>query len=177
MTEKTLSSEYIYKGKIMNVRRDEVECQDGRKSIREVCEHCDAVAVLPVTEDKKVVLVSQFRYPFLKVICEAPAGKMEDGEDPLECARREMSEETGYDAEDMTYFGFIYPSPGCFTERVHLYLAENLKNGDAHPDEGEFLEVSHVDLKDAVGMIDDGEISDAKTVVLIMRAAKKYGLL
>lgn len=176
MEEKTLSSEYIYKGKIMNVRRDEVECCGGRKSVREVCEHCDAVGVLPITDDKKVILVSQFRYPFGKVICEAPAGKMEDGEDPLECARRELSEETGYEAADMQYIGFIYPSPGCFTERVHLYLAENLKEGEAHPDEGEFLEVSGVDLKDALGMVENGEISDAKTVVLIMRAAKKYGL-
>ena len=175
MEEKTLSSEYRFKGRIMNVRVDAVDV-GGRKSTREVCEHCDGVAVLPITEEGKIVLVSQFRYPFEKVITEAPAGKVDGDEAHFDCAVRELSEETGYTAEKMEYLGFCYPSPGCFTEKLHLYIARGLKEGAAHPDEGEYVDVSFVDIKEAVAMCEDGRISDAKTVILILRAARQLGI-
>ncbi|MBR5542758.1 MAG: NUDIX hydrolase [Oscillospiraceae bacterium] len=173
--EKTLTTEYHFRGVIMNVRKDTVECPDGRVSTREVCEHCDGVAVLPVTDDGEAILVSQFRYPFKKEITEAPAGKVDPGEGHLECAVRELSEETGYTAENLSYLGFVYPSPGCFTERIHLYIARGLSEGDAHPDEGEILEVRKYKLQNALDMVLSGEISDAKTQILILRAARELG--
>ncbi len=170
--EKTLSSEYFYKGKIMNLRVDNVECPGGRISTREVCEHCDGVAILPVDEDGTVTLVRQFRYPFGKELLEVPAGKMDEGEEHLECGKRELSEETGYSADEMIYLGAYYLSPGCYTERIHLYIAKGLHKGEAHPDEGEILNVERYSFHDAVRMCDDSEIKDAKTVMLILRAAR-----
>ncbi len=176
MEEKTLSQKYHFKGKIMNLREDLVECPDGRQATREVCEHCDGVAILPVKDNGEVVLVSQFRYPFSKIITEVPAGKVDGDEAHLDCARRELSEETGYTADSMEYLGFIYPSPGCMTERIHLYIARGLHEGQAHPDEGEFLKVSGLDMRDAVRMCEDGTISDSKTVVLILKAARMMNI-
>ena len=170
--EKTLSSEYFYKGEIMNLRVDKVECPGGRISTREVCEHCDGVAILPVDADGTVILVRQFRYPFRKELLEAPAGKMDEGEEHLECGRRELSEEAGYSADEMIYLGAYYLSPGCYTERIHLYIAKGLHKGEAHPDEGEILNVEKYSFSDAVRMCDDGVIKDAKTVMLILRAAR-----
>ncbi len=173
--EKTLSRKYHFKGKIMNIREDEVELC-GRKTTREVCEHCDGVAVLPVTDDGEIILVSQYRYPFELEILEAPAGKVDGDEPHFDCGVRELSEETGYTADEMKYLGFVYPSPGCMTERIHLYLATGLHEGQAHPDEGEFLQVKKIKLTDALSMCDEGKIDDAKTAVLILRAARLFGL-
>lgn len=173
--EKTLSQKYHFKGVIMNLREDEVEI-GGRKTTREVCEHCDGVAILPVTHDGDIILVSQYRYPFGVEILEAPAGKVDGDEPHLDCGIRELSEETGYTADEMTYLGFVYPSPGCMTERIHLYLAQGLHEGQAHPDEGEFLQIKRYKLKDALKMCEEGTIDDAKTAVLILRAARILGV-
>ena len=172
----TLEQKYHFKGRIMNMREDKVVCPDGRHTTREVCEHCDGDAVLPVTEDGEIVLVSQFRYPFGTEVLEAPAGKVDGNEHHLACGKRELSEETGYEADEMIYLGFVYPSPGCMTERIHLYLAKGLHEGQAHPDEGEFLEIRRMKLSDAVAMCDENKIDDAKTAVLILRAARILGL-
>ena len=172
MEEKTLSEKYHFKGKIMNLRVDEIELPDGRKATREVCEHCDGVAVLPVKENGDVVLVRQFRYPFGKVLTEAPAGKVDAGEHHRDCAVRELSEETGYTSDKMEYLGFVYPSPGCFTERIHLYLAQELHEGESHPDDGELLDVLSLPFEEVQKMCEDGTISDAKTVLLVLRASK-----
>lgn len=175
MIEKTLSQKYHFKGKIMNMREDEVIVGE-RKTTREVCEHCDGVAVLPITEDGDVILVSQYRYPFGVEVLEAPAGKVEPGEEHFNCGVRELSEETGYSAEKMEYLGFVYPSPGCMTERIHLYIARELSEGETHPDEGEFVEVKRFPLSEVIKMCDEGKIDDAKTAVLILRAARILGL-
>lgn len=173
--EKTLSRKYHFKGRIINMREDEVELC-GKRTTREVAEHCDGVAILPVTADGEIILVSQYRYPFGIEILEAPAGKVDGDESHLECGVRELSEETGYTADEMKYLGFVYPSPGCLTERIHLYLARGLHEGCAHPDEGEFLQIKRLKLSDALRMCDEGEIDDAKTAVLILRAARILGI-
>ena len=175
MIEKTLSQKYHFKSKIMNMRGDEVIVGE-RKTTREVCEHCDGVAVLPITEDGDVILVSQYRYPFGVEVLEVPAGKVEPGEEHFNCGVRELSEETGYSAEKMEYLGFVYPSPGCMTERIHLYIARELSEGETHPDEGEFVEVKRFPLSEVIKMCDEGKIDDAKTAVLILRAARMLGL-
>ncbi len=174
MIEKTLSQKYHFKGKIMNMREDEVLVGE-RKTTREVCEHCDGVAVLPITEDGDIILVSQYRYPFGKEVLEAPAGKVEPGEDHYDCGVRELSEETGYSAEKIEYLGFVYPSPGCMTERIHLYIARDLTEGETHPDEGEYVEVKKFKFEEALKMCDEGKIDDAKTAVLLLRAARILG--
>ena len=174
MIEKTLSQKYHFKGKIMNMREDEVLVGE-RKTTREVCEHCDGVAVLPITESGEVILVSQYRYPFEKEVLEAPAGKVEPGENHYDCGVRELSEETGYSADKIEYLGFVYPSPGCMTERIHLYIARNLTEGDTHPDEGEYIEVRKYKFEEALKMCDEGKIDDAKTAVLLLRAARILG--
>lgn len=174
MIEKTLSQKYHFKGKIMNMREDEVLVGE-RKTTREVCEHCDGVAVLPITEDGDIILVSQYRYPFEKEVLEAPAGKVEPGEDHYDCGVRELSEETGYSAEKIEYLGFVYPSPGCMTERIHLYIARDLTEGETHPDEGEYVEVKKFRFEEALKMCDEGKIDDAKTAVLLLRAARILG--
>lgn len=173
--EKTISQKYHFKGFIMNLREDEVELC-GRRTTREVCEHCDGVAVLPVTESGEIILVSQYRYPLGLEILEAPAGKVDGDEPHLACGIRELGEETGYTADNMQYLGLVYPSPGCMTERIHLYLATGLHEGEAHPDEGEFLQIKKYKLQDAIKMCDEGKIDDAKTAVLILRAARILGL-
>lgn len=173
--EKTLSSKYHFKGRIMNMREDEVELC-GKITTREVCEHCDGVAVLPVTDGGEIFLVSQYRYPFGAEVLEAPAGKVDGDEAHLDCGVRELSEETGLSADEMRYLGFVYPSPGCMTERIHLYLALGLSEGEAHPDEGEFLQIKKLKLSDALKMCDEGKIDDAKTAVLILRAARILGI-
>lgn len=174
--EKTIDSRRIYKGKIIGMRVDTVEMPDGRRTKREVCEHNGGVAVLPVTDSGEVVLVSQFRYPFGCALVEAPAGKLEPGEEHLACGIRELSEETGYSASEMKYLGFIYPSPGYLTEKIHLYLARGLSEGEAHPDEGEELTLRKMSFKKALSMCDSGEINDAKTVAVIYRAARFMGI-
>ena len=175
MIEKTLSQKYHFKGKIMNMREDEVLVGE-RKTTREVCEHCDGVAVLPITEDGDIILVSQYRYPFERMMLEAPAGKVDGDEHHLDCGVRELSEETGYTADEMIYLGFVCPSPGCFTERIHLYVAKGLHEGETHPDEGEFLEIKRMKLSEAVAMCDENRIDDAKTAILILRAARMFGI-
>lgn len=174
--EKTISQKYHFKGVIMNMREDVVECEGGRITKREVCEHCEGVAVLPITESGEGILVSQFRYPFGMEILEAPAGKVDGDEAHLDCGVRELSEETGYTADEMKYLGFAYPSPGCMTERLHLYIAKGLHEGIAHPDEGELLQVKKYKMEELVKMCETGEISDAKTQILILRAARILGI-
>ncbi len=168
--EETLTSEYFYKGKIINLRRDTVRLSSGSEAVREVCEHHGAVSILPVLDSGEVVLVSQFRYPMKKELLEVPAGKLEIGEEPRSCAERELSEETGLSAKKIVELGCVYPSPGYLTEKIHLYLAIGAVEGEAHPDEGEELSVVRMKLSDAVAMCDRGEISDLKTIALIYRA-------
>lgn len=173
--EKTLAQKYHFKGRIMNMREDTVELC-GRETTREVCEHCDGVAVLPVFDNGDIILVSQYRYPFECEVVEAPAGKVDEGEEHLSCGIRELSEETGYTADKLDYMGFVYPSPGCMTERLHLYIATGLHEGEAHPDEGEFLKIIRMPLGEAVKLCEENKIDDAKTEVLILRAARIFGV-
>ena len=169
--EKRLGGEYVYNGKIVNVRVDDVEVC-GRKTIREVCEHPGGVAVLPLLDSGEVICVKQFRYAFGKELLEIPAGKLEYGEEPLSCGIRELSEETGYSAKEIIPLGVLYPSPGYLTEKLYIYLARGLSEGEAHPDEGEFLQVVRKPLDELYKMVMQDEIHDAKTVIGILKAAR-----
>ena len=178
LTEKTLNEEYIYKGRIIKVRRDEVELPNGHKSMREVVEHSGGVCVLPLTDRDEVIFVRQFRYPYKEVILEIPAGKRDHGEEsPLECGKRELAEETGAKADKYTSLGELYPSPGYCGEVIYMFLATGLSFGDTNPDEDEFLNVEKIPFDKALDMVLSDEIKDSKTQCALMKAAILLGKL
>lgn len=168
--ETMVDSELIYDGRIIKVKNDTVRLHTGAISKREVVQHNGGVGILPVDADNNAYLVRQFRYPFGESVLEIPAGKLEVGEDPYECAIRELSEETGFVAGSLTCLGHFYPSPGYCRETLHIYLARDLKEGKAHLDENEYLDVEKYPLDELVRMVMDGEILDAKTIIGILKA-------
>jgi ADP-ribose pyrophosphatase len=169
--EKKISSKEIFKGLLLHVKKDEVMLENGRKSFREYVLHPGAVAVVPILDDNKVVLVKQFRYPIGKQLLEIPAGKFDfKDEDPLECAKRELKEETGFDAKDYLYLGYIHTTPGFSNEVIHLYLARDLESGQSNPDEDEIIDVEIEDFNTVLQKCISGEITDAKTIAGIFKA-------
>lgn len=172
MKEKTLNSQIVYDGKIITVRRDEIELANGRKSFREVVEHSGGVVIVALKGDS-ILFVKQFRYPIKEVITELPAGKLEKGEDPDAACERELEEETGYRAKHWTSLGYIYTSIGFCDEKLYIYLAQELEFVGEHPDDGEILENYEYKIKDVEEMIQNGKINDAKTICAIHRALKE----
>lgn len=168
--EKQISSKTVYKGYIVNVRSDTAELHNGAIVLREVVEHPGGVAIVPVNSEGQVLTVRQFRYPMGESLLEIPAGKLECGEDPLDCAVRELSEETGCTAGKMEYLGPIYPSPGFSREILHIFLATDLIGGEMHLDENEFLSVETHTFEELSGMIMAGELRDAKSIAGILKA-------
>lgn len=176
MTEKTLSSEELFRGKIVTLKLDVAELPTGKPASREVVEHPGGVAILPLDGQGNVTLVRQYRYPFHEVITELPAGKLERGEDPRLAAVRELEEEVGVTADELIDLGCLYASPGFCTEVLHLYLAKGLHQGACHPDEDEFLERLELPFGALVAQIMSNEISDAKTVAAVLKAKVLLGL-
>lgn len=169
LEEKTVNKNYVYNGKIINVRRDDAERPDGKPCIREVVEHPGGVCVAALTDKDELIFVRQFRYPYMEVIPELPAGKLEKGEDPFESGKRELEEEAGCVADDYRDMGKFYPSPGYCGEIIHLYAAKNLHYTKQNLDEGEFLDVEKIPLEKAVDMVLDNEIRDGKTQTLVLK--------
>ena len=171
-TEERIDGEVKYQGVIVKVRLDRAKLVNGKVVKREVVEHPGGVTVLPVDENGVCTMVRQFRYPFGRMMLEAPAGKLEYGEDPFDCAVRELSEETGYTADEWTYLGACCTSPGFSSEVLHIYLARGLRAGSSHPDEDEFLNTEKIPLSELSRMAMAGEIDDAKTIVAVLKAEK-----
>ena len=167
--EKKLESTLLYEGKILNLRRDKVELEDGRTTSREVVEHNGGVAVLAVDSEENILFVSQFRYPFGEVLLELPAGKLEKGEDPAQCGRRELMEECGCEAEIFKPLAQLYPTCAYDTEIIHVFYAAGLKEGKQNLDPGEFLTVQKIPIDKAVEMVLEGKIPDAKTQLGILK--------
>lgn len=165
--EKTLSTEMIYKGAILNLRRDKVTVENGT-SYREIIEHNGGAVLAAVTNEGKMVMVKQYRKPAERVMLEAPAGKIDPGEEAFNAAIRELKEETGYTAGKVTKLTEFYPSVGYSQEVLHLYLCTELTEGETCPDENEALDVLTVDVDELFKMIMNGEIRDAKTIIAIM---------
>lgn len=170
--EKKLTSKQVFDGVVVKLFVDEVELPDGKKSVREVVRHPGAVCVIPIDENGDVIMIKQFRYPFEEVLYEIPAGKLEIGEDPYEAAKRELEEETGVNASKIEYIGTMYTTVAILDEKIHMYLATGITYKDAHPDEGEFLEVEKIPLSTLVNMVMDGKIPDSKTQIAILKAEK-----
>ncbi len=170
LTEKQLEANYIFKGRIINLRQDTALLPNGNTALREVIEHPGGVCVAALTDNDELLFVKQWRYPYMEETLEVPAGKRDkNGEDPLECGKRELSEETGATAENYIDLGCLYPSPGYVNEVIYCYLATNLTYGDMNPDEDEFLDVIKIPLEKAVEMVLSGEIKDAKTQIAILK--------
>lgn len=171
LTERKLSREDKFAGRIVTVHVDAVELPNGETSTREVVDHPGGVAVLALDGENNVLTVTQYRYPFGRTLLEIPAGKLDHpGEDPYEAGLRELKEETGAVPGAYQPLGRILPSPGCYGEVLHLYLARDLRMEGQHLDEDEFLNVERVPFAEMVRRCLDGEIEDAKTVAAVLKA-------
>jgi ADP-ribose pyrophosphatase len=172
LTEKTKSQEYMFKGRIINLRRDVAILPDGSEANREVVEHNGGVCVLPLTENNEIIFVKQFRYPYMEELLEIPAGKRDSkDEEPLACGQRELREETGATSDNFVFLGELYPSPGYVNEVIYMYYADNLTYGECDPDDDEFLDLVKIPFERAVEMVVSGEIKDAKTQAAILKVA------
>ncbi len=170
LEEKQLDYEYIFKGKVINLRRDTALLPNGATAKREVIEHKGGVCVAALTDDNEILMVRQFRYPYFETVLEIPAGKRDSAdEEPLSCGIRELKEETGAIAEEMVFLGELYPTPGYCGEIIWLYAAKGLTFGEQNPDEDEFLSVEKIPLDTVIEMIMNGEIKDAKTQTAILK--------
>lgn len=168
LTEKTLTSREVYRGRILRVREDTVRLPNGKTAEREVAEHPGGVGILAL-DGGDVLLVRQYRYAFSRVLTEIPAGKREPGEEPFVTAQRELREEIGATAGKWTELGALIASPGCYGEVLYLYMAQELTFGDVHPDEDEFLDVVRMPFDRAVELCMTGELTDAKTVAAVLK--------
>ena len=171
LQEITLSSEEIYDGKVVRLYKDTVQLPNGKTSTREVIRHVGAVAVVPMTDDGKVIIERQFRYPFDEVVTEIPAGKLDSKEeDHLAAAKRELEEETGFLAKEWIPLGDFVPTVAYCDEVITLYLARGLYKGVRNLDDDEFLNVRLMDLEELVKEIMDGKITDGKTQTAVLKA-------
>lgn len=169
LTEKQISFEYKFRGKIVNMRVDDALLPNGTVAKREIVEHNGGVCIAPLDSEYNLYFVKQFRYPYMEVVTELPAGKLEKGEDPFEAGKRELKEETGATAKKYVDLGKLYPTPGYCSEIIHMYLAMDLEFGEQNPDEDEFLEVYKIPLSQAVEMVMNGELRDSKTQTAVLK--------
>ena len=170
LTEVQTDSQEIFDGVILHVFKDTVQLPNSKPATREVIRHVGAVGVIPVTDDGKVIVERQFRYPLNRVITEIPAGKLDSfTEDRLSAAKRELEEETGYTAKEWISMGDYFPTPAYCDERITLYLAKGLSLGQRHLDEDEFLDVEKIPFRTALEMVLRDEIPDAKTQLAILK--------
>ena len=168
LTERFVSGEQVFDGTLLKVRRDTVRLPDGSQGAREYIRHPGAVAIVPLFDDGRILLERQFRYPHGREFIEVPAGKLEPGEPHLETAKRELLEETGYTAKEWQRLGVIHTAIAYTDEAIELFRARKLTHLGAKLDHGEFLETVTVEFEEAVRMIRDGRITDAKTVAALL---------
>ena len=165
LTEQTIRGEWVFRGKLLQVRRDLVRLPDGASTEREYIEHPGAVMIIPLLPTGELVMERQYRYPLRRDILELPAGKIDAGEPPLECGKRELLEETGYVASTWRYLATMHPVVGYSDERIEIYLAQGLTQQGSNPDHDEHLEVFRLPLATALDWVREGRITDAKTVI------------
>ena len=172
LTEHTLSSRSVYRGRLLDVREDDVRLPDGTTARREFIVHPGAAVMLAMPDAQSVVMERQYRYPLREHLYELPAGKIDLGEDPLTTAQRELVEETGYRARDWRHLLTTYPVAGYSNERIELYLARDLEQVGRALDEGEFLEVLILPLAEAIDWVRTGRIKEAKTIMGLLLAER-----
>jgi ADP-ribose pyrophosphatase len=165
LVERQLESTRVFQGNFLDVRRDRVALPDGGSATREYIRHPGAVMVVPLLDDGRLLMERQYRYPMGRVMLEFPAGKLDAGEDPLDCGRRELLEETGYSAAEWAYAGVLHNAIAYSDEGIHIYFARGLTRGEQRLDEGEFLELVTYTVDDLDRMAAAGELTDAKTLI------------
>lgn len=170
LEEKTVASQNVYKGKIFEVTKDKALLENGKEVQRDVVHHSGGVTVIPVTENEEILMVRQFRYPHHKAMLEIPAGKIEHDEKHYDCGKRELLEETGCTCKSYEYLGEIVPTPAYVSEVIHIYIAKGLEFSAQDLDEDEFLDVEKIPLDKAVEMVMNGEITDSKTQIGVLKA-------
>ncbi len=164
-TEHETASETVFEGKLLRVKCDSVRLPDGSPATREYIQHDGAVMIVPLLDSGEILMERQYRYALRQHCLELPAGKIDGGEEPLACAKRELLEETGYVAREWTYLATIHPTCAYSTERILIYLARGLEHRGSKPDDGEFLEVLTMRLPQLLELVRSGEITDVKTVI------------
>ena len=174
--ETTINSKRIFDGKILSLRVDTVALSSGIEATREVIEHGPAVGIVPVDDKGNVHLVKQYRKAVGQSLLEVPAGRMDQGEDPAEAAHRELGEETGLTAGKLDFLGSYFTTPGFTDEEMYTFLATELKEGDAHPDEDEEVERVTIPLERAVEMAKNGELHDGKSIAALLVAWQRLGM-
>jgi ADP-ribose pyrophosphatase len=165
LKESTISTEQVYDGHFLKIQRDNVMLPNGQTTFREYIKHPGAVVILPLFSDGTVLLERQFRYPLNKVFIEFPAGKIDLNEDPLDCAKRELQEETGYTAKSWQFICTIHNAIAYSDEHLDIYLAQNLHQGPANLDDGEFLETYRTTLTELLDAVRSGQVTDVKTII------------
>ncbi|MDR2613847.1 MAG: NUDIX hydrolase [Candidatus Accumulibacter sp.] len=173
LAETTIESSQVFRGKLLDVRRDRVRLPDGGESTREYIKHPGAVVVIPILDSGELILERQFRYPCGHSLIEFPAGKIDPGEPAEVAAKRELLEETGFTAGEWRHLGVLHPCVGYSNERIEIFLAQELvRHGGQNLDHGEFIDLLELRLIDALAAVRDGEITDAKTIVALFWAEK-----
>jgi ADP-ribose pyrophosphatase len=168
LTEKTQTKKLIYRGNFLECYVDQVILPNGKLTSREYLHHPGAIAAIPVLDNGEIVLVKQFRYPTGKILLEIPAGKLEAGENPEDCVRRELAEEIGYQPEQVIHLTSVWTTPGFTDEIIHLYLAKGLKPLQLEPDNDEFLEVVTMSKDELLKQLDTDPVIDGKTALALM---------
>ena len=171
LSEKKLDGKQVFDGRILHVEVDTVELENGTQATREFVKHPGGVCILAVTDKEEILFVRQLRYPYQEVTTEIPAGKLEYGEDPETCGRRELLEECGCTPDSFTYLGKVYPTPAYTNEIIRMYLAKGLYFTEQSLDADEFLDVERVPFEEALRRVLNDEIPDSKTQIAILRYA------
>jgi ADP-ribose pyrophosphatase len=172
MSEKQLTSRTVFKGKLLHVLSDTVRLSNGHETVREYILHPGAAMIIAMADEKTIVLERQYRYPLDRHFIELPAGKIDPGEDPMDTAKRELREECGYEAKTWRHLTTLHPCIAYANERIELYLARDLVTVGHQLDDGEFLEVLHVPVTEALAWVRDGRITEAKAVTGLLWAEK-----
>lgn len=168
MSYEVKSSEVVYKGKVFNIEKDVITLPDGREATRETVKHGGAAAMIPIDDEGKIIFVRQYRHSAGKEVLEIPAGTIENGENPYDCAVREIEEETSYKAGKMTFMLKMFSAIGFCSEVIYIYLAEDLVKGEFHMDADEFITIERYSLDESIDLIEKGEICDSKTIAAIL---------
>lgn len=171
LTERRSRRHHAYHGKAVSFLVDEIVLPNGKRALREYMDHPGAVAAIPFVDRDTIILVQQYRYPIGRLTWELPAGKLDKGEHPLRCVRRELREETGFTARRIRHLMSFFPAPAFSNERLHIYLAEGLIPGRASLDEDEFLRSARVPFRKALDWVLSGRIQDSKTVIALLACA------
>ena len=176
MPRELIESHNIFTGAVFSVERDRLREENGLEIVREVVRHAGGAGCLPLFDDGRVALVKQYRHPARRELLEIPAGKIEAGETPVECATREVEQEIGFRVGRIEPLADFYSTPGFCEERLYVYLATELEQAEQRLDHDEFVEIVYLPLNEAVAMAERGEIEDSKTIIALLLAARKVRL-